>query len=219
MMTTKPVTKPAKQRKLVYNAPAHIRHKLFTSPLTAELKSSQGTRNLPVRSGDTVRIMRGDHKGFEGKVSRIDTAKYRIFVEGLTREKVDGTTIFVPIHPSKVTITKLNLDDKWRKKILERRKGAKKAEIQEKPEKKLPAEKAPEIAIPEQKPVEEVIPPKEKLPVKAKPTRAKRKVAKRAVVETKDKAAAAKEAEKPKTPRKRGSRKAAKKQPKTGGGT
>ncbi|MEX2689585.1 MAG: 60S ribosomal protein L26, partial [Candidatus Njordarchaeum guaymaensis] len=31
-----------------------------------------------------------------------------------------GSTIFIPIHPSKVMITKLNLSDKWRKKIIER---------------------------------------------------------------------------------------------------
>ena len=80
-------------------------------------------KTFPVRSGDTVRVMRGDHKGSEGKVTRIDKKKYRIYVEGLTREKVDGTQIFVPIHPSKVMVTQLNLDDKWRKKILERKKS------------------------------------------------------------------------------------------------
>ena len=80
-------------------------------------------KTFPVRSGDTVRVMRGDHKGSEGKVTRIDKKKYRIYVEGLTRQKVDGTQIFVPIHPSKVMVTQLNLDDKWRKKILERKKS------------------------------------------------------------------------------------------------
>ena len=81
-------------------------------------------------------IMRGDRRNTEGKVTQIDTQKYRIFVDGANREKVDGTSIPVPIHPSKVMITRLNLDDKWRKKILER-KGATEAEIAtEKPKKK-----------------------------------------------------------------------------------
>jgi large subunit ribosomal protein L24 len=62
--------------------------------------------------------MRGDRKGSEGKVSRIDHRKYRIFIEGITREKIDGTAIPVPIHPSKVMITNLNLDDKWRSEAL-----------------------------------------------------------------------------------------------------
>jgi len=62
--------------------------------------------------------MRGDKKGTEGKVTRVDRSKYRLFVEGITREKVDGTAIQVPIHPSKVMITSLNLDDKWRRESL-----------------------------------------------------------------------------------------------------
>jgi large subunit ribosomal protein L24 len=85
--------------------------------------------------GDTVKIMRGDRRGFEGKVTRVDRQKYRIFVEGITREKVDGSTIQIPIHPSKVMITRLNLDDKWRKEALKRK-------IKEKPVEK-PVEEEP----------------------------------------------------------------------------
>ncbi|MDH5690407.1 MAG: 50S ribosomal protein L24, partial [Candidatus Bathyarchaeota archaeon] len=76
-------------------------------------------------------------KGSEGKVTRVDRKNYRIFVEGVDREKVDGTKTFIPIHPSKVMITRLNLDDKWRKKILERKGVTEKAEIaEEEPPKK-----------------------------------------------------------------------------------
>jgi large subunit ribosomal protein L24 len=122
MQATKPVKKPGKQRKRLYNAPAHLRHKFMAAPLSQELISSKGAKTLPVRKGDTVRIMRGDNKGFEGKVSRIDLKRYRIFIEGLTREKVDGTNIFVSVHPSKVMIRNLKLDDRWRKGIVERKK-------------------------------------------------------------------------------------------------
>lgn len=128
MQVAAKTSKPSKQRKLLFQAPDHIRYKHFAAPLAPELRKNYGIRSMPVRSGDTVRVTRGDHKGFEGKVSRVDREKYRIYVEGLTREKVDGSTVFVPVHPSKVMITKLNLDDKWRKKILERRKKAKEAE-------------------------------------------------------------------------------------------
>jgi large subunit ribosomal protein L24 len=124
MQAIKSVTKPAKQRKMLFQAPDHVRYRLFAAPLSPELRASHMVKVLQVRSGDTVRIMRGDHKGFEGKITRIDRKKYRIYVEGLTREKVDGTPMFVPIHPSKVMITRLNLDDKWRKKVLERKKEA-----------------------------------------------------------------------------------------------
>lgn len=129
-------TKPTKQRKRLYQASVSERHRRFSAPLSSKLKESHGTNSIPIRKGDTVMIMRGDRRNTEGKVTQIDTQKYRIFVEGANREKVDGTSIPVPIHPSKVMITRLNLDDKWRKKILER-KGATEAEIvTEKPKKK-----------------------------------------------------------------------------------
>jgi large subunit ribosomal protein L24 len=130
-------TKPTKQRKRLYQAPVTERYRRFSAPLASKLKESHGTNSVPVRKGDTVMIMRGDRKGFEGKVTQVNRKSYRIFVEGADREKVDGTKISVPIHPSKVMITRLNLDDKWRKKIMERKGVAEKAEIaEEEPPKK-----------------------------------------------------------------------------------
>jgi len=222
MQTMRPTTKPSKQRKRVYAAPDHIRHKMFAALLSSDLRKSQKVRSLPVRSGDTVRVMRGDHKGFEGKVSRIDREKYRIYVEGLTREKVDGTTIFVPIHPSKVTITKLNLDDKWRKEILERKKGAKKAieEVAEKPAPRKPAEKPPQPAeVVQEKPAEKKAVQEEKAPEekpKAKPRR--RAARKTATAKAEKEPEEAEKAEKPKTAKKRTRRKTADKTAETEGG-
>ena len=134
-------TKPKKQRKRLYQAPLHRRYKKFSAPLSPELKKSRNSNSIPVRTGDTVRIMRGDRKGFEGKVSEVDRAKYRIFVEGVTREKVDGTATLIPVHPSKVMITRLKLDDKWRRGILERKGAGKKVEL---PEEEIIEEKEPE---------------------------------------------------------------------------
>ncbi len=126
MQETKRVKNPSKQRKRHFNAPAHLRHKLMAAPLSSELVASRGVKTLPVRKGDTVRIQRGDNKGFEGKVSRVDPKHYRIYLEGLTREKVDGTNIFLSVHPSKIQIRNLNLDDKRRKAIIERKKETEK---------------------------------------------------------------------------------------------
>ena len=143
MQKTNRVKNPGKQRKRLFNAPAHIRHKQMAAPLSNELAASKGAKTLPVRKGDTVRILRGDNKGFEGKVSRIDLKAYRIYIEGLTREKVDGTNIFLAVHPSKVQIRNLNLEDKYRKETILGRKVApeKKEKTKIKPAKK--AEKAP----------------------------------------------------------------------------
>ena len=134
-------TKPTKQRKRLYQAHINERYRRFSAALSSKLKESHGTSSVPVRKGDTVMVMRGDRKGSEGKVTQIDRKKYRIFVEGANREKVDGTSIPVPIHPSKVMITRLNLDDKWRKKILERKGVTEEAEVTKEEPKKKEAKK------------------------------------------------------------------------------
>jgi len=158
---------PRKQHKMLYQAPLHIRHKHFSAPLSSPLKVAHGINSIPVRTGDTVRVMRGDRKGMEGKVTRIDRQKYQIYIEGVTREKVDGSTAPVPIHPSKVVITNLNLDDKWRKESLKIPEAVK--------EEEKPAEK------PEEKPIEE-----EKVEVPKK-VRKKRKPRKTTLKKTKTK--------------------------------
>lgn len=124
---------PRKQHKMLYNMPAHRRIRLFSACLSPSLKATHHVNAVPVRTGDTVRIMRGDKKGTEGKIARVDRGKIRIFVEGVTREKVDGTAIQFPIHPSKVMITNLNLDDKWRAESLKAG-VAKPVEEEKKPE-------------------------------------------------------------------------------------
>lgn len=161
-MQTNRIKNPRKQRKMLYNAPAHKRHKLMAAPLSKELATSKGAKTLPVRKGDTVRIKRGDHKGFEGKVSRVDLKEYRIYLEGLTREKTDGTNIFLPIHPSKVQIRNLNLDDKWRKNILSR----KNAPVKEEKAKLKPAKKAEKTPA---KKIKEAAPQEQKKVVEEKP--------------------------------------------------
>jgi len=113
--------KPSTVRKRWFNAPLHRRRKYLSAPLSPELRAEYGTRSLPVRKGDTVVILKGDWKMKEGKVTRIDTKRMRIYIEGLTRERMDGSTVPIPIRPWNVMITKLDLSDPWRKRILERR--------------------------------------------------------------------------------------------------
>jgi large subunit ribosomal protein L24 len=219
MQATKRVKNPRKQRKRLYNAPAHLRHKLMAAPLSPELAASKRVKALPVRKGDTVRVVRGDHLGFEGKINRVDLKRYRIFLEGLTREKVDGTNIFVSLHPSKVIIKNLKLDDKWRKAVVER----KKQQEQPKKEKKLkktvkkavekPAKKT--VKVEEEKVVEEKAVVQEK-PMKKAPKTVKKRVQKPVAAKKKEAKPAEKEA-KPKTAKKPAAkRKAASK---TKGGT
>jgi len=135
--------KPGKQRKMLYQAANHRRGRQMAAPLSSELKDRYKTNTATVRRGDTVRIARGDRRRLEGRVTRVDRKSYRIFVDGVTRDKADGTTITIPVHPSKVMITRLNLDDRWRRKALER-KGAVEEEAEEvtPPQEKLDEEEA-----------------------------------------------------------------------------
>ena len=197
MQAPKPLTKPTKQRKMLYNAPAHVRHRLLAAHLSKDLTASHEVKSLPVRSGDTVRVMRGDHRGVEGKVTRVDLGKYRLYLEGLTREKVDGTTVFLAVHPSKVVITRLNLDDKWRKKILEKRKERHKKpeEVVEKPEARPVQE--PKEAFEVEKAVEEKPASKEKVPRRRIKRTAKKKPAKKVSEKSKPEARVPEKQEKP----------------------
>jgi large subunit ribosomal protein L24 len=106
--------KPSKQRKMIYEAPAHRLRKFLTAPLSDELRTTQERRSYPIRKGDTVKIVRGDFAGVEGKINDVDTRRQRLFVEGVQRETTAGTSTNVSVNSSKVRITKLNLDDKWR---------------------------------------------------------------------------------------------------------
>jgi len=113
--------KPRKQRKALYTMPHHLRRKLLSAPLSEELRAKYGFRSFPIRTGDRVRVMRGDFKGTEGRVIRVDRERGRIYIDTITRTKADGTPVNVPIHASKVMIVELDLSDKWRRKALERK--------------------------------------------------------------------------------------------------
>lgn len=63
--------------------------------------------------------MRGTNKGREGKITSVYRLKYVVHVERVSREKSNGQSVPIGIHPSKVVITKLKLD-KDRESILER---------------------------------------------------------------------------------------------------
>ena len=99
-----------KQRKYREQAPAHARRKFLGAPLAKPLRKKHGMKTLPVRSGDKVKIVRGQYKGKEGKIDRVDTKKLKVFITGIERAKREGTNVLLPFHPSNVMI--MELDDK-----------------------------------------------------------------------------------------------------------
>ncbi len=113
--------KAKKQRKFLHTAPLHIRRKLMSAHLSKDLKKKYGVRSMPVRKGDEIEVMRGKFKKRTGRVTRIDTKKYRLYVDGVMIKRTDGTERQAPLHSSKLKITTLVLDDKKRLNALERK--------------------------------------------------------------------------------------------------
>ncbi|KAK4318643.1 hypothetical protein Pmani_010361 [Petrolisthes manimaculis] len=108
-----------KNRKRYFNAPSHLRRKFMSSPLSKELRQKYNVRSLPIRKDDEVQVVRGHYKGQQvGKVVSVYRKKYVIYIERIQREKANGASVYVGIHPSKVVIMKLKLDNR-RKKLME----------------------------------------------------------------------------------------------------
>lgn len=113
-----------KSRKAYFTAPSHVRQKLMSAPLSKDLRTKHNVRSVPIRRDDEVMIVKGHYHDREGKVTCVYRKKFRIHIERVTRDKANGQTVPVGIHPSKVVITKLKLD-KDRKALLERKSQAK----------------------------------------------------------------------------------------------
>ncbi len=124
-----------KKRKYVANAPKHLKRKMMAGNLSKELKQKYGKRSFPVKKGDEVKIMRGNFAKKTGKISDVDVRKMKVSIEGIQRKKNDGTKINVYFNPSNLQIQKLNLEDKKRVKVLERKESPKKLETKSSGEK------------------------------------------------------------------------------------
>ncbi|VVB76566.1 50S ribosomal protein L24 [Candidatus Tiddalikarchaeum anstoanum] len=105
---------PRKQRKYLHNAPIHVRRSIMKCNLTKDLRKKFGVRNMTVRKGDTVKILRGDFKGRTEKVEKVNRKDYKLYLSNVFNEKKDGTKVKYPVYYSNVRITELELSDKKR---------------------------------------------------------------------------------------------------------
>ena len=137
---------PRKQRKYLANAPLHIKNQLLSSHLSKELRDKHKTRNVTLRKGDTVKIMRGKFAGKSGKVSDVKTKYSKIYVDGIMTQKLDGSKVKVALRPSNLLITALDLEDKKRAVRLGTQVSTKKeAKVQKVDAKKEEKEKTKEV--------------------------------------------------------------------------
>lgn len=116
-----------KSRKAHFTAPSHLRRKIMSAGLSKELRKKHGVRSLPVRKDDEVRVVRGTYKDREGKIIAAYRRKWVIHIEKVTREKANGQTIQVGIHPSKVVITKVKMNHDRHRLLVKKRLGKEKA--------------------------------------------------------------------------------------------
>lgn len=91
----------------------------FGSALSSDLREKYKRRGLRPRVGDSVKIVRGEYKDIEGKITKVLAQEGKINVEGVTKEKTKGGTAPVSIDSSNVVLTSLKLEDKTRKRKLE----------------------------------------------------------------------------------------------------
>jgi len=81
----------------------------MSAALSTDLRKKHGVKSLPVRRDDEVQIMNGTWKGNKGKVTQVYRLRNCIYVEKVSKNKPNGTSIRIPIHPSNVRITTLKL--------------------------------------------------------------------------------------------------------------
>jgi len=117
---------PNKQRKAQYNAPLHTKRKRVTARLQLDSndKRFEGIRNITVRVGDTVRVVRGDyaHGGKRertneqksGAILSVDSNSGRLTIEGCTIINSNNQEEPYPIHVSNVVVIKIDESDKLR---------------------------------------------------------------------------------------------------------
>jgi len=90
------------------------RDKFLGANLSENLREQHSKRSMRVIKGDTVRILRGEYVGIEGKVEKVNTEKSTLSIEGVQREKIRGGNVKVQVHASNVQIISLNTDDDYR---------------------------------------------------------------------------------------------------------
>jgi large subunit ribosomal protein L24 len=99
--------------------PKHILDARICSSLVDDLRKQYDRRSARVVKGDTVKVMRGEYSGIEGKVEKVNTQRGTLAIEGVQREKIKGGNVKVQIHASNVMIMSFNLQDTYRQTNLQ----------------------------------------------------------------------------------------------------
>jgi len=130
--TWKRSTQPRKQRSYRYTSPLHVKQKMMHVHLSPALRKKYGLRNVQIRKGDKVKILRGTFAKKEGKVDRVVLQREKVYVVGIEQIKKDSGKVPFPLTPSNLMIIDLNTDDKKRRQKLEQKKAGSKDNVETK---------------------------------------------------------------------------------------
>jgi large subunit ribosomal protein L26e len=94
-----------KGRKAHFTAGSSLRRKIMSCHMSKELRTKYNVRCVPVRKGDTVKIMRGRYKDREGKVTAAYRKRWCLHIEKVVKPKSNGTIFlllsvsYLSFHP------------------------------------------------------------------------------------------------------------------------
>ncbi len=130
--------KPRKQRKYTYNAPLHLKRKLVKAKVDESIEEKYKVKTLIVRKNDTVKVLRGEHKGKKGKVIGFSKKDYsKVLLDSIFLEKKAGEKKYIPIHHSNLLIVSVEEDPKrFKRKVKVEKKSKAESKKSEKKESK-----------------------------------------------------------------------------------
>ena len=109
---------PRRQRRMLYTAHTAQRRKRMTVPLSKDLRARFHRRSLPVRKGDTVRILHGSFEGREERVAAVDRRRLSVTLDNVTLKTGESKQTALPVRTAGLVIVRLNLADPWRRRLL-----------------------------------------------------------------------------------------------------
>ncbi len=109
---------PRRQRRALYTASTAERRRRMAVLLSRELRRRFRRRSVPVRKGDTVRVLSGSFVGREERVAKISRRDYAVTLDNVTLKTAEEKLKPLALRPSHLVITRLNLADPWRRRAL-----------------------------------------------------------------------------------------------------
>ena len=106
----------------IYYATKQTASSQLSGSLSKELQKKYHKRSVRIIEGDTVKVVRGEFDGVDGKVTKVSLENNGINIEGVKKDKIKGDKFDVYVHTTNIVVTGLNGDDKWRMNKLEGKK-------------------------------------------------------------------------------------------------